>query len=107
MNQITAKEVDAIVTEQAARMADSLALAHAEALEMERERLQACADRHRADNLPRPEYLTLRDELLDGGWEVVELDNEVIVDLGREYGLTLPQLVARLDLFLVWAREKK
>ena len=89
--------------------ATSLGLAHAEALSMdaERDRLQACADEHRADHMPRPEYLTIRDEMIDGCYEVMELDNEEIIEVGREYGLTLPELVARLELFLVWARAEK
>lgn len=101
MKIITPQEVDRIVTEQAARMADSLALAHAEEMEdAERDRLQGCADRH----LLESRESVMRINAIE--FEVVEMDNEAIVDFGAEYGLELPELVARLRFFIEYAEGK-
>lgn len=79
MNGVTAPQVVAIMEAEAERL-----------------RLQAAADQHRADaRLPEFEY------------EVQELDNETIAEMGAEYGLSLPELVARLKFFIEWAQDEQ
>lgn len=95
-------EIDAAeqaIADEAARMAD----------EAERDRLQALADQHLADErteLIPPESFSIIDAMVDS-YEVTELDNETIIDMGREYGLELPELATRLEQFVIWAREQQ
>ncbi len=69
-----------------------------------RQRLQVAADQHLSDNLPRPESACARDARIDDGEEEGPSDEDII-EFGVEWNLSLPELLTRLERFVVDQRE--
>lgn len=59
-------------------------------------RLQGCANQHLADNLPRPEYVTERDALIDAGVDLELEDDEIVNFVAEEFGMSKADAIDRL-----------